>query len=183
MANETPASVPRAVALQGKIEIISPLEPAEVIANLRARGKEWRESSVPADLRKLKVGTLCVSISDTKFDLFWAGNVSPFHNPVCSGTMEPTTNGTRITARFRRDLRSVMPYSLMVAILIIQVAIKPHPIPLILLGIFLILLASMATGKSTVRPLRAALIDVLAIAAQPPVAIQPAARSMSTNGP
>jgi hypothetical protein len=169
--------------LPPEIEIVSPLEPAEVIANLRARGKEWRESSVPDDLRKLKVGTLCVSISDLRFDLLWSGNVSPFYNPVCSGTMEPTTDGTRIAARFRRDLRTLMPYFLMVAILIIQVAMEPKPIPLILLGIFLILFVGMAMGKRKVAPLRAGLIDILTTAAQPPVAMNPAGRSMSTNGP
>ena len=164
------------------IEIVSPLEPDEVVANLRARGNEWRESSVPDDLRKLKVGSLCVSISDMTFDLYWSGSVSPFYNPVCSGTLESTRNGTRITARFRRDLRTVMPYFLMVGILILQVAIKPRPIPLILLAIFLMLFAGMAMGKSKVGPLRAGLIDVLTTAAQPPVAI-PAVRMMSTNGP
>ena len=165
-----------------RIEIFSPLDPAEVIANLRARGKEWRDSSVPDDLRKLKVGTLSVSISDMQFDLFWTGNVSPFYNPVCSGTVERTVIGTRINARFRRDLRRVMPYFLMVGILIIQVAIEPRPIPLLLLAVFAIIFAFMAFGKSKVTPLRARLIDVLTTAAQPPVA-NPTVRTMSANGP
>ena len=184
MATESLGSITGAAPVSlGEIEIVSPLQPADVIANLSARGKEWRESSVPDDLRKLKVGSLCVSISDTKFDLFWSGNVSPFYNPVCSGTVEPTTNGTRINARFRRDLRTVMPYFLMVGILIIQVAIEPRPIPVIILGIFVILFAGMARGKSKVPPLRAGLIDVLTTAAQPPVAKHHVVRSMSTNGP
>ena len=165
-----------------EIEVISPLEPADVVANLRARGKEWRESSIPDDLRKLKVGSLSVSISDMTFDLCWYGSVSPFYNPVCSGTVEPTTNGTRITARFRRDLRTVMPYFLMVALLIIQVAIEPRPIPVIILGIFVVLFAGMVRGKSKVPRLRAGLIDVLTTAAQPPVA-HPSVRMMSANGP
>ena len=164
------------------IEIVSPLAPAEVIANLRARGKEWRESSVPDDLKKLKVGPLGVIVSDMKFDMCWSGNVSPFHNPVCSGTVEPTTNGTRITARFRRNLQSVMPYFLMVGLLIVQVAIEPRPIPLLLLAIFLIIFVGMAMGKSKVPPLRAGLIDVLTTAAQPPVANH-SVRMMSANGP
>ena len=165
-----------------EIEIVSPLEPAEVVENLRARGKEWRESSIPDDLRKLKVGSLGVSISDVRFDLCWYGSVSPFYNPVCSGTVEPTTKGARITARFRRDLRTVMPYFLMVGLLIIQVAIEPRPIPVIILGIFVILFAGMARGKSKVPRLRAGLVDVLTTAAQPPVA-NPAVRMMSANGP
>jgi len=169
--------------LAKEIEIISPLEPAEVLANLRERGKEWRESSVPEDLRKLKVGPLCITISDLKFDLRWSGNVSPFFNPVCSGTLEPTQNGTRITARFGRDLRTVMPYFLLVGILVVQVvAIEPRPIPVLVLAIFFIIFAFMAVGKSKVGPLRARLIDVITTAAQPPVA-NPAVRMMSTNGP
>lgn len=168
--------------LAKEIAIISPLDPAEVLANLRQRGKEWRESSVPEDLRKLKVGPLCITISDLKFDLRWSGNVSPFHNPVCSGTLEPTQNGTRITAKFGRDLRTVMPYFLMVGILVVQVAIEPRPIPVILLAFFLIIFAFLAIGKSKVGALRTRLIDVITTAAQPPVA-NPAVRLMSTNGP
>ena len=164
------------------IEIVSPLQPAEVIANLRARGNEWRDSSVPDDLRKLKVGSLGLSVSDMKFDMCWSGNLSPFYNPVCSGTVEPTADGSRINARFRRNLRTVMPYFLMVGILIIQVAIEPRPIPLLILTIFLILFVGMAMGKSKAGPLREGLIDVLNTAAQPPVA-NPAVRMMSTNGP
>ena len=184
MTPELTAGVARAIPVSAaEIEIVSPLEPAHVVANLRARGKEWRESAIPDDLRKLKVGSLGVSISDMTFDLCWYGSVSPFYNPVCTGTMEPTSDGTRITARFRRDLRTVMPYFLMVGLLIIQVAIEPRPIPVIILGIFVILFAGMARGKNKVPALRAGLIDVLTTAAHPPVAKHHVGRSMSTNGP
>jgi len=169
--------------LANGIEINSPLEPSEVLANLRERGREWRDSSVPEDLKKLRVGLLCITISDLKFDLRWSGNVSPFYNPVCSGTLEPTQNGTRITARFGRDLRTVMPYFLLVGILVVQVAIEPRPIPVLILAIFLIIFAFLAVGKSKVGPLRTRLIDVINTAAQPPVANHPIFRPISGNGP
>ena len=170
--------------LENQIEIVSPLEPAEVLANLRARGKEWRESSVPEDLRKLNVGPLGVTISGSRFKLSWSGNVSPLHNPVCFGTLEPIANGTRITARFGQDIRPLLPMFLMIAISSIDVAFNPRPIPMILLGVFLILLLSMFVRNRNVEPLRARLIDVIAAAAQPPVARElPAFGRMSTNGP
>jgi hypothetical protein len=167
-----------------EIEIISPLEPAEVVANLRARGKEWRESAVPKDLRKFKVRSLYVRISDLKFDLGWSGNVSPIHNPICFGTLEPIANGTRITARFGRELRPLLPMFLFIAISSIDVAINPRPGPSILLGVFVILLLSMLVRRKNVERLRDRLIDVIAAAAQPPVAREsPVFGRMSTNGP
>lgn len=169
--------------LTNQIEIVSSLSPSEVLANLRARGKEWRESSVPEDLRKLRVGPLAVRISDSKFDLRWTGSVSPLYNPVCFGTLERMPDGTRITASFGRDVKQLIPMFMMMALAGIQVAIEPRPIPSIILGLFLIILISMVMSNRDVGPLRDRLFDTLASAAQPPVAKDPGFRPISANGP
>jgi hypothetical protein len=89
-----------ATAPLGTIQIDSPFPPPDVLDNLRARGREWRESAVPEDLKKLTVRNLAVATNGSTFQMQWTGNVSPLYNPLCFGTVQPYGNGSRIRAGF-----------------------------------------------------------------------------------
>src|SRR6266704_175033 len=52
----------------GTVLIDSPLPPAVVLDNLRARGRQWRESTVPDDLRKLGIINLEVDTRGAQFE-------------------------------------------------------------------------------------------------------------------
>lgn len=170
--------------LLGAIEIASPFEPAVVLENLRARGREWRESAVPEDLRQYKVTSLAVDVSGSEFSLRWVGNTSPLHNPVYFGSVETTGQGSRIHARFKRDLKALHPLFFLFPLAIVQVVSHQSAVTWLLLAAWLLILGSMARGSNRKGLLRARLIDVLTTAAQQRGTKGfPFANTMSTNGP
>jgi len=150
----------------GKIWIDSLLPPAAVLENLRARGRQWRQSAVPEDLRKFKVYSLGVETTGSEFQMYWLGRISPFYNPLCFGTVEQTANGSRISAGFKLSRREFI---------FIGAALGGAVLPLLLgmwttvyVGYFvvmLMLLAPMVMKNRTAEPMRARLIEVLANAA------------------
>ena len=150
----------------GKIWIDSLLPPAAVLENLRARGRQWRQSAVPEDLRKFKVYSLGVETTGSEFQMYWLGRISPFYNPLCFGTVEQTANGSRISAGFKLTRHEFI---------FIGAALGGAVLPLLLgrwttfyVGYFvvmLILLAPMVMKNRTAEPMRARLIEVLANAA------------------
>ena len=79
--------------------IDSAFAPNEVLANLRARASEWRESSIPNDVR-VGVTGLALTVTGNDFTLRWAGEVSPLFNPIGFGTVAPVVDGSRISIRF-----------------------------------------------------------------------------------
>ena len=89
------------------ILIDSAFAPNEVLANLRARASEWRESSIPNDVR-VGVTGLALTVSGNDFTLRWAGQVSPLFNPIGFGTIAPVGDGSRISIRFELRPRNVL---------------------------------------------------------------------------
>jgi hypothetical protein len=152
--------------VSGKIWIDSSLPPAAVLENLRTRGREWRESAVPEDLRNFKVQTLGVEIKGSEFQMYWLGRISPFYNPLCFGTVEQTANGSRISAGFKLTRHEFI---------FMGAALGGAALPLLLgmwttfyVGYFvvmLILLAPMVMKNRTAEPMRTRLIEVLTNAA------------------
>ena len=168
----------------GEIEIASTFEPAVVLENLRARGREWRASAVPEDLRPYNVTNLTADVSGSEFALRWVGTNSPFYSPVCFGVVERTAQGSRIKARFKRDMKAIQPILFLFSLAILQFASDRSVVSGILLVAWVLILASMARGRNHKGPLLARLIDVLTIAAQQkPADGSPFSSTMSTNGP
>jgi hypothetical protein len=168
----------------GEIEIASPFEPAVVLENLRARQREWRQSSVPEALKPYKVGSLAVDVSGSEFSLRWVGSTSPFYNPVCFGTVEAAGQGSRIKAGFKLDLKAIFSVSFLVPMAILQLVGDGSLVSWIILAAALLLLVPLARGSSHKAPLRAHLIEVLTTAArQKAVTSSPFSSTMSTNGP
>jgi hypothetical protein len=155
----------------GAIEIVSPLGPTEVVENLRLRGKEWRESAVPEELRKLSVTGLVVTTSGSSFTLYWLGNIGPFYNPFCFGSVEPAGNGSRIVARFKLNTHGVVFAFFLPVMLILHSFTAQSPLLWVALAVATFMYAFVAGGNRGTDLLRARLIEVLATAAQTPVEV------------
>jgi hypothetical protein len=168
----------------GEIEIASPFEPDVVLENLRARGREWRASAVPEDLRPYNVTNLTADVSGSEFALRWVGSASSFYSPVCFGVVERTSQGSSIKARFKRDLKAIKPILFLFPLAILQFASDRSAVTGLLVVAWVLILASMARGRNHKGPLCARLIDVLTTAArQKPTDGSPFSSTMSTNGP
>jgi hypothetical protein len=152
--------------VSGNIWIDSPLPPAAVLENLRARGREWRESAVPEDLRKFKVQTLGVEITGSQFQMHWLGNISPFYNPLCYGTVEQAGNGSRITAGFKLAPREVLLIVALASMALLPMLLGSTSSIQWLLSVFMLACLAWAALKNrTSEPMRARLIEVLTNAA------------------
>ena len=152
--------------ISGKIWIDSPLPPAAVLENLRVRGREWRDSAVPEDLRKFKVQTLGLEITGSEFQMHWLGNISPFYNPLCYGTVEQAGNGSRITAGFKRALRQVLLIVALASMALLPILLGSTSRIQWLLSVLMLACLALAVLKNrTSEPMRTRLIEVLTNAA------------------
>ncbi len=151
--------------VSGKIWIDSSLPPAAVLDNLRARRHQWRESAVPEDLRKFKVQSLGVEIKGSQFELHWLGQISLFYNPLCFGTVEQTSNGSRINAGFKLYKRGFVFIGAALASAVLPLLLDWSTFHWLYFVVILGLLAPMVMKNRTSEPMRARLIDVLANAA------------------
>ena len=152
--------------VSGKIWIDSPLPPAAVLENLRARGREWRESAVPEDLRKFKVRILGVELTGSEFRMHWVGDISPFYNPMCYGTVEQAGNGSRITAGFKLSPREVRLIVALASMALLPILLGSTSRIQWLWGMFMLASLAWAVLKNrTSEPMRARLIEVLTNAA------------------
>jgi hypothetical protein len=168
----------------GTITIDSTLQPADVIENLRIRGKEWRESAVPEDLRKFKVTGLGVTTKGSEFELYWGGDISPFYNPVCFGSVEAVGTGSRISAGFKLHARTILMMGALAAMAIMPLIGGGSTFSWILAGVMFALLVAGAVKNRSAEPMRARLIETLASAARQPAKNGlPFCMAMSTNGP
>lgn len=168
----------------GTIKIDSALPPGDVIENLRLRGKEWRESAVPADLRKFKVMSLGVTVEDSRFEMAWLGDISPFYNPVCFGSVEQVGTGSRIKAGFKLNARNLMMMGGYAVMAILPLIGGGSTFSWILSGIMFATLAAMAARNRSAEPMRTRLIEALTSAAQQPARNSaPFSTMMSANGP
>jgi hypothetical protein len=178
----TLARTPRAPL--GTITIDSAVPPAEVIENLRIRGKEWRESAVPEDLRKFKVTGLSVTAKGLEFELYWGGDISPLYNPVCFGSVEPVGTGSRINAGFKLHARNILMIGGFASMAIMPLIGGGSTDSWLLAGVMFAILLATVVKNRTAEPMRARLIEMLANAAQQPVKNGlPFSTAMSTNGP
>jgi hypothetical protein len=145
--------------------IESPIPATDVIENLRTRGKQWRASAVPEDLRKFKVETLEVTIDDLEFEMRWFGDVSPFYNPVIYGQVEPTINGSRIRAGFGISRRTIYLMTLYAIMAILPLLNGGTRFQWILAGFMATSLSFWAFHNRNDQPMRTRLVEVLATAA------------------
>ena len=166
------------------IWITSALAPADVLGNLRMRGPEWRESSVPDDLRRIGVSRLTVSLSGNEFRAQWQGKISPLYNPVCFGAVDPTDEGSRISAWFKLRPTDIVAALCLIALPALAVANGPSPLHLLYLFVIGAMLATLLGGRGKTDRLRTHLLDVLKEAALPSRSDNPAfTRPVTTNGP
>jgi hypothetical protein len=166
------------------IWITSALTPADVLGNLRVRGSEWRESSVPDDLRTIGVSGLNVSLSGSEFTAQWLGQISPLWNPVCFGVVDPTDEGSRISAWFKLRPRDIVAALCLIAVPAAAVATGPSPVHLLYLCVIGAILAILLWGRGKPERLRTHLLDVLNEAALRSRSDNPAfTRSLATDGP
>lgn len=169
----------------GTIQIDSPFPPPDVLENLRTRGREWRESAVPEDLKKFTVRNLAVATDGSTFQMQWAGNVSPLYNPLCFGTVQPYGNGSRIRAGFRLNRRALIAIGYLPAMVVVSlVGGDRSTVIWVLVAIAIVIVAFTFGWNRTSEPMRARLVEVLATAAQEPAGSHSAfPKAMSTNGP
>jgi hypothetical protein len=153
----------------GTIWIDSPLRPAVVLENLRVRGKEWRESAVPEDLRKLKIGSLSVEIEGSQFQMRWLGDTNPFYNPLCFGTAQPYGDGSRIRAGFKLTTKDFLIVGCVAAMPVLGLLGRQSIFNWVLVGIMVMLLIYTAARNRSAEPMRTRLIEVLTNAAKGPV--------------
>lgn len=162
--------------------IDSPLPPPVVLENLRARGREWRESSVPEDLRKFKVQTLTVEIEGSQFRMRWFGGPNPFYNPWCFGTVQPYGEGSRIRAGFKLSAREFLVIGAIVALAVLRLLGRRSIVNWMLFGAMVMLAIFTWARNRSAEPMRARLIEVLAnTARQPAPNSSPQSMTMSTN--
>lgn len=151
------------------LRFLSALKSEQVLDNLRAREREWRESAIPPELRTLGVTGLDVQLGENSFAMQWTGNVSLLYNLALKGVIEDTQTGSEISAGF-----GAMPVSMVVIayllILSLQIVVSPRAIYAlalaILLGVLLIPLALHGRGRSGI--FKSHLIAVLNKALQKP---------------
>jgi hypothetical protein len=150
------------------IGIDSRVPPHEVIDSLCARGREWRESAVPAELRKLNITGIDVRTVDYQFELQWAGRGRPLYNPICFGTVQPYGDGSRIRAGFKIDPRDLMPLLIFVPFGVL-IALHPSLGTLASLAAPVVLFARRMGSRRDAAVMRLGLSEILAHAAQQPV--------------
>lgn len=149
------------------ISIDSPLAPANVIEKLRQRGREWRKSALPDDLKTFRIETLLVKIDGSDFEISWTGDVNPFYNPVVFGTVEARGNGSHIQAGFKLNRRRIVAFVILPLIMVL-LGLSPHPtrIWLVLSALMVIAVSILFVRKRTDEPMRTRLIEVLNAAAK-----------------
>jgi hypothetical protein len=145
--------------------IESPIPATDVIENLRARGKQWRPTAVPADLQRFKVESLVVAITDLDFEICWSGDISPFYNPVIFGEVEPTIHGSRIRAGFGISRRAIYLMTLYAIMAILPLLDGGRLLTWILAALMAITLSIAAFHNRNDEPMRTRLVEVLATAA------------------
>jgi len=144
----------------GTVQIDSPHPPAVVLNNLRQRGREWRESAIPDDLRQVKAGNLGVEIDGSGFKLRW-GAANPFYNPVCFGTVQPYGAGSRIRAGFKMDLKALQIFWLFGASALLAALVNGGAFNWAMLAFMVILVITLWARRQTSEPMRTRLIEVL----------------------
>jgi hypothetical protein len=150
----------------GTIQIDSPFPPSDVLENLRARGREWRESAVPQDLKEVKAQTLDVKIEGAQFEIRWVGVWNPFFNPLCFGTVQPYGDGSRIRAGFKLSPRGLRLFGVYASLVIVTVLGPPSTFKWVFSASLAILLIFIALRRRGPEPMRARLIENLAKAAR-----------------
>ena len=168
----------------GTVTLDAALPPVGVIANLRAREREWRESYVPAELKKVGLTRLGVTVKASSFEMQWLGNISPLYNPVCFGVVQPYGEGSRIRAGFKLSRNSLILLGAYTAMGVINLFGGLNWFRLALSWSMLGTVAGMAFWKTDAGPARAELINVLQeLSSEPNAAPAPFSYVMSTNGP
>ena len=82
----------------------SSLSVQDVYNNLRARGRQWRLSSVPAELTRIGVTGLSVIEQRNEFLVQWIRKSSGFNDPLCHVTVARTQDaGSETSLRFTRS--------------------------------------------------------------------------------
>jgi hypothetical protein len=151
----------------GAIVIDSPHPPSVVLENLRVRGKEWRASAIPEDLRKLKVGALHVEIDGSEFKIRW-GPANPLYNPMCFGTVQPYGEGSRIRGGFKLSLRDATPLALFGVATLLPLLLDWSIAHWAFFGFAIFMAAFVGLRYRSVEPMRSRLVDVLSEAAKTP---------------
>jgi hypothetical protein len=163
----------------------SRLKSNQVFDNLRARGREWRESRIPDELKKIGVKGLDVRLNDDEFMMQWTGNVSPVYSPALKGVIEDTRAGSDVKARF-----GIMPVRAGAAVYLIwlplETALHPHSIfrwvLLVVMG--LLLLYTVGRGRGRTEVFKKHLLRVMDEALKTaPIENRAFMRPVPTNGP
>jgi hypothetical protein len=163
--------------------IDSPLPPAVVLENLRARGHQWRESSVPDDLRKLGIINLKVETKGAQFEMRW-GRSLLVYNPICFGIVQPYGDGSRIRAGFKLSMRAFLLVTVMVATAVLTLFSDRSMMDWARFAYFAIIVTFLVSRNRSAEPMRARLIEVLSETVQAPTTNGSAASPMmSTIGP
>ena len=154
----------------GTITIDSLLRPVDVLGNLRERGWEWRESSIPDDLKKVKAGVMTVEIDGSQFEMQWGSAGNPFFNPVCFGIVQPYGDGSRIRAGFKLSKIQLRLFAIYTFMAEINLFGERTWVTWLLFGFMTVVLLYAAMRYRNAEPMRSRLIEALSKAAHARIA-------------
>jgi hypothetical protein len=99
------------------IRLLSPLKSEQVLNNLKQRGREWRESVLPPDLRNAGVKNLSVETKGDGFTLQWVGGASVLYNPAFIGSViDVAGGGSEISGHIGRKIPQPLAIVVLVAL-------------------------------------------------------------------
>jgi hypothetical protein len=98
-----------------RLDLFTPCPATEFLDRLRARGREWRESTVPEGLRKAGVFGIRVEIDGWRFKMWCESGARSSYVPVCVGMVTRAGGQTRVHAYLRPSGGSMAALGLWVA--------------------------------------------------------------------
>jgi hypothetical protein len=105
--------------------IRSALPPEAVLAVLVARGREWRESMVPAALREHGIHGVHIRIDGTHFRIRSEASWTDRFDLRCQGVVSPDTSGSVIRGSIRQDNPPLWIGLFLIVVVAISVALNP----------------------------------------------------------
>ena len=141
----------------------SPLDSDAVLARLRTRAKDWRESHLPVEARRAGFYGVTIAVADEGFRLqFQGGPRNPYY-PRLDGRIAKAPHGCTVSCVFRPTLGTSAWASLMAA----WIAFLSWEAGSIFIGAFAVLLFGMMYwwGYIRARAWRDDLLEVVALAA------------------
>ena len=141
----------------------TPLSLHDITANLRARANDWRDSAVPAELRKIGITDLVLEEEGDELSIEWGGRTSPVNNPACFLTVVRIPGGgSEVKARFGRGTLQVFALLLLLSAPLQAIGSEDSPLQWFLVAASVAIpLAIFITGSANTPMLKAHLMKIV----------------------